>query len=97
MGPKGLLSRVLAPKYGAFLTFGTLAAGKESAPGQPTLTDLTETYHLDHQSKDTKVSPSLTPHSLPRPGVGPVFGKLGGGLLRLATGGFGLCKPPEVG
>jgi 3-dehydroquinate dehydratase/shikimate dehydrogenase len=63
MGPKGLLSRVLAPKFGAFLTFGTLAAGKESAPGQPTLTDLTETCHLDHQSKGTKVSASVTRHS----------------------------------
>lgn len=55
MGPKGLLSRVLAPKFGAFLTFGTIAAGLESAPGQPTITDLVQTYHLDQQSRETKV------------------------------------------
>jgi Type I 3-dehydroquinase len=33
MGERGLPARLLAPKYGAFLTFGALRAGKESAPG----------------------------------------------------------------
>ncbi len=33
MGERGLPARLLAPKYGAYLTFGALRAGKESAPG----------------------------------------------------------------
>lgn len=33
MGERGLPSRVLAPKYGGFLTFGALGQGRESAPG----------------------------------------------------------------
>lgn len=35
MGEKGILSRYFAPTYGSFCTFGTLAVGRESAPGQP--------------------------------------------------------------
>lgn len=33
MGERGLPARLLAPRYGALLTFGALAAGRESAPG----------------------------------------------------------------
>ncbi|GKA92816.1 1-aminocyclopropane-1-carboxylate oxidase homolog 3-like protein [Tanacetum coccineum] len=39
MGEKGLMSRVLCPKFGEYLTFGTLKHGKVSAPGQPTIRD----------------------------------------------------------
>ena len=35
MGERGLPARLLAPRYGAHLTFGALAAGRESAPGAP--------------------------------------------------------------
>jgi len=55
MGEKGLPSRLLAPKYGAFLTFGALAAGRESAPGQPSLADMTQVYRLKTQKSDTLV------------------------------------------
>jgi len=34
MGEKGEVSRILAPAYGALLTFASLVTGKESAPGQ---------------------------------------------------------------
>ncbi|MCP4716250.1 MAG: type I 3-dehydroquinate dehydratase, partial [Deltaproteobacteria bacterium] len=34
MGEKGEISRILAPLFGAYLTFASLAAGSESAPGQ---------------------------------------------------------------
>ncbi|KAH9329302.1 hypothetical protein KI387_001410, partial [Taxus chinensis] len=55
MTEKGLLSRLLCPKFGGYLTFGTLGAGKESAPGQPTLKDLLDVYKLRLLGRDTKV------------------------------------------
>ncbi|KAL2620382.1 hypothetical protein R1flu_000587 [Riccia fluitans] len=55
MGPKGVISRILAPKFGGFLTFGTLSSGQESAPGQPTLADLINTYRIKEINVDTKV------------------------------------------
>jgi 3-dehydroquinate dehydratase/shikimate dehydrogenase len=48
-GIRTQVSRLLAPKFGAFLTFGALRAGKESAPGQPTLAQLLQTYRLHGQ------------------------------------------------
>lgn len=40
MGEAGLLTRVLAPKFGAFGVFAALDAAAASAPGQPTVDDL---------------------------------------------------------
>ncbi len=56
MGEKGLTSRVLAPKFGGYLTFGALSPAKASAPGQPTVTELRQLYRLQNQSSATKVS-----------------------------------------
>lgn len=55
MGERGVISRILAPKFGGFLTFGTLSKGQESAPGQPTLEDLIKVYRLKQMGRDTKV------------------------------------------
>ncbi|CAK7340834.1 unnamed protein product [Dovyalis caffra] len=55
MGERGLMSRVLAPKYGAFLTFGSIEPGVVSAPGQPTIKDLLDLYNLRQIGADTKV------------------------------------------
>lgn len=55
MGEKGLPSRLLAPKYGSFLTFGALGKGRASAPGQPSLRDLVRTYRLGSQGARTLV------------------------------------------
>ncbi|KAG6750570.1 hypothetical protein POTOM_045068 [Populus tomentosa] len=55
MGERGLMSRVLAAKYGGFLTFGSVEAGVVSAPGQPTVKDLLELYNLRQIEADTKV------------------------------------------
>lgn len=52
MGERGQPTRLLAAKYGGFLTFGAQGGGKESAPGQPTLHQLKHTYRL----------PQLTPN-----------------------------------
>ncbi len=55
MGEAGLVTRVLARKFGAFLTFATLHAGGESAPGQPTLTALRDLYRWDDLGPSTRV------------------------------------------
>ncbi|CAL9153078.1 unnamed protein product, partial [Musa hybrid cultivar] len=55
MEEKGLISRLLCPKYGGYLTFATLGAGKESAPGQPTISDLLNVYNIRQIGTDTKV------------------------------------------
>ncbi|CAM6127337.1 unnamed protein product [Calypogeia fissa] len=55
MGQKGEISRILAAKFGGFLTFGTLAKGQESAPGQPTLEQLIKVYRVKEMGRDTKV------------------------------------------
>lgn len=46
MGEFGLLSRVLAPKVGAFLTFAALRPSAATAPGQPTVRELLELYRF---------------------------------------------------
>ncbi|KAA8527502.1 hypothetical protein F0562_034783 [Nyssa sinensis] len=55
MGDRGLMSRILCPKFGGYLTFGTLEAGIVSAPGQPTIKDLMNLYNLRQLGPDTKV------------------------------------------
>lgn len=55
MGEKGLMSRVLCPKFGGYLTFGTLENGKVSAPGQPTIRDLLDLFNFRQLGPDTKV------------------------------------------
>ena len=56
MGERGQLARLLAAKRGGVLTFGALKAGKESAPGQPTIQQLRKLYRLDQHGPDTKAS-----------------------------------------
>lgn len=46
MGEAGVITRILAPRYGAFLTFASLERGKESAPGQLTVQDLVHMYRF---------------------------------------------------
>lgn len=55
MGEKGLISRILCPKFGGYLTFGVMEAGKVSAPGQPTIKELLDLYNFRHIGPDTKV------------------------------------------
>uniref|UniRef100_A0A7N0TG59 shikimate dehydrogenase (NADP(+)) n=1 Tax=Kalanchoe fedtschenkoi TaxID=63787 RepID=A0A7N0TG59_KALFE len=56
MGERGLISRLLSPKYGGFLTYGALDdAGATSAPGQPTAKDLVDLYNFRLINSDTKV------------------------------------------
>ncbi len=55
MGEFGLASRVLAPKFGGFLTFASLRSEAATAPGQPTLRDLLDQYRFRSIGPATKV------------------------------------------
>jgi len=53
MGAEGRLSRVLSPLAGAYFTFASLEAGKESASGQMTAVEMREMYGLISQKAKT--------------------------------------------
>src|SRR5262249_43988623 len=55
MGPFGLMSRVLAPKFGGFLTFASLRRDSAPAPGQPTISELLGLYRFRSIGSATKV------------------------------------------
>jgi 3-dehydroquinate dehydratase/shikimate dehydrogenase len=55
MGEFGLMSRVLAPKFGAFLTFASLRETSATAPGQPTVRDLLDLYRFRTISPKTNL------------------------------------------
>ncbi len=55
MGEHGILSRVLARKFGAFGTFAALESGEESAPGQPTVAEMKGLYRWEAIGPATKV------------------------------------------
>ncbi|MCE7973800.1 MAG: type I 3-dehydroquinate dehydratase [Leptolyngbya sp. PLA1] len=46
IGEFGLMTRVLAPKFGGFLTFASLRPAAATAPGQPTIADLLGLYRF---------------------------------------------------
>ncbi len=69
MGEFGLMSRVLAPKFGGFLTFASLRKASTTAPGQPTVRELIDLYRFRSIKPATKVygvigSPAAVAHSL---------------------------------
>lgn len=55
MGPFGLMSRVLAPKFGGLVTFASMARGGETAPGQVSIEELRGLYRFDAIDARTKV------------------------------------------
>jgi len=55
MGETGILTRVLAKKFGALLTFASLSAGKESAPGQLTIDETQTLYRWEKLNPQTRV------------------------------------------
>ncbi len=70
MGEFGLMSRVLAPKFGGYLTFASLRDSSGTAPGQPTVDELLNLYRFRSIGRETKVygvigwpvGHSLSPH-----------------------------------
>jgi 3-dehydroquinate dehydratase/shikimate dehydrogenase len=55
MGEAGLMSRVLAKKFGGFLTFAALETGGGTAPGQVSLADMKRLYRWDAMNAKTRV------------------------------------------
>jgi 3-dehydroquinate dehydratase/shikimate dehydrogenase len=55
MGPFGLMSRVLAPKFGAMLTFAALRRDAQTAPGQPVLSELVQNYRFKAINPQTRL------------------------------------------
>lgn len=55
MGEFGLMSRVLAPKFGGFLTFASLRKTSTTAPGQPTVRELIDLYRFRAIGPNTKI------------------------------------------
>lgn len=70
MGDAGLLTRVLGPARGSFLTYAAAAENSATAPGQTTAEDLRDLYRFDRINPATQIcglvgSPvahSLSPH-----------------------------------
>ncbi|MFW6164422.1 MAG: type I 3-dehydroquinate dehydratase, partial [Planctomycetota bacterium] len=55
MGEHGHVSRVLGPKFGAFLVFASLGSGREAAPGQVPVDDLLGLYRFRDIGPATKI------------------------------------------
>ena len=55
MGEAGIISRILAKKFGAFLTFAALNEDSATAPGQITIDDLKHLYRWDAMKPETRV------------------------------------------
>jgi 3-dehydroquinate dehydratase/shikimate dehydrogenase len=80
MGEAGLMTRVLGPACGSFLTYGTLGPGKESAPGQPSCDELVNLYRVHKISRSTSITgivASPVAHSASPAMHNRAFGELG--------------------
>ena len=55
MGPHGLITRILAKKLGAFLTFASLGDASATAPGQITIKTLKSLYRWDNITPETRL------------------------------------------
>lgn len=55
MGEAGVITRILAKKFGAFGTFASLGQGRESAPGQVSIEQMKNVYRWDAINRDTAV------------------------------------------
>ncbi|MFH1420327.1 MAG: type I 3-dehydroquinate dehydratase [Planctomycetota bacterium] len=55
MGEDGLLSRVLAKKFGGFATFAAVGRGRSTAPGQLTIAEMKQCYRWDAIDSKTRV------------------------------------------
>ena len=55
MGEKGQITRLLANKYGGFLTFAAMSPERASAPGQPPVQLLSTLFNFKNQGRDTKL------------------------------------------
>jgi len=56
MGGKGEISRILAAKFGSFITFAALDEEKLSAPGQIKVDEMSRTYNISKVNKETNIT-----------------------------------------
>ena len=70
MGQAGIMTRILGPSRGSFLTYGSLDQESTTAPGELTAREVREVYRIDRIDRQTQimgligspVSHSLSPH-----------------------------------
>src|SRR5260370_33863374 len=70
MGAAGIMTRILGPSKGSFLTYGSLDDEAATAPGQLIASELREVYRIDRIDRQSEiigiigkpVSHSLSPH-----------------------------------
>src|ERR1044072_6532464 len=70
MGEAGVMTRILGPSRGSFLTFGSLDDETATAPGQLTARELRDVYRIDRIDRQTQimgligfpVAHSISPH-----------------------------------
>jgi 3-dehydroquinate dehydratase / shikimate dehydrogenase len=55
MGTAGIITRVLGPCRGSFLTYGSLERERGTAPGQVTAKELRTLYRIDRISRETRI------------------------------------------
>ena len=55
MGEAGLVTRILGPSRGAFLTYGSLDDKSATAPGQTSATDLRDLYRVPKLDRQTEI------------------------------------------
>lgn len=56
MNEAGVLTRLLGTSHGSFLTYGSLANGKASAPGQITCIELRDLYRIHQLTRTTQIT-----------------------------------------
>ncbi len=56
MGEPGIITRIMGPSRGSYLTYGSLARGRESAPGQLTCRELKNVYRIHRLSRQTAIT-----------------------------------------
>lgn len=70
MGQAGVMTRILGPSQGSFLTYGSLDDDSATAPGQVTARELRDVYRIDSINAETEimgvigrpVAHSISPH-----------------------------------
>ncbi len=55
MGEYGVMSRILAPKFGGFATYASIDGHEQTATGQPTIREFQSIYNIHEISSTTKV------------------------------------------
>jgi 3-dehydroquinate dehydratase/shikimate dehydrogenase len=55
MGPAGIMTRILGPSRGSFLTYGSLDDESATAPGQVTARELRDVYRIDRIDQQTEI------------------------------------------